>query len=49
MGTLAKGLIAGSAIGIIGLAFAMSDKRTRRTLMKNGERVMDKAHKFIEH
>jgi len=41
MGTFAKGLIAGGAIGALGLAVAMTDKRTRRKFIRDGRRAIN--------
>ncbi|MCL2397669.1 MAG: YtxH domain-containing protein [Defluviitaleaceae bacterium] len=49
MGRFASGLIAGGALGAIGLAIAMSDKRTRKRMLKDGRKAMHKANNFIHH
>ena len=49
MGKFTSGFIAGSALGVIGLAIAMSDKRTRKMMLKDGKRAMHKANDFIHH
>ena len=49
MGRFTGGLIAGSALGAIGLALAMSDKRTRKRMFKDGKKAMNKANNFIHH
>ena len=43
----ASGFVAGSALGALGLAFAMSDKRTRKRMLKDGRKAMGKANNFI--
>ena len=35
MGRFASGLIAGSALGVIGVVLAASDKRTRKKMLKD--------------
>ena len=47
MGRFARGLIAGGAIGAIGLAYAMSDKRTRRRFLKDGRKAMNRANDYF--
>jgi len=47
MGKFTSGLIAGSAIGAMGLAFAMSDKRTKKRMMRDGKRAMAKVNRFL--
>ena len=49
MGKFTSGLIAGAACGAVGLAFAMSDKRTRRRMLKDGRRAMRRAEDFVHH
>jgi hypothetical protein len=49
MGKFTSGLIAGGALGAIGLAIAMSDKRTRKRMLKDGRKAMNKANNFIHH
>lgn len=44
-----SGLIAGSVIGAIGLSYAMSDKRTRRRIARDGRKVMNKANDMIDN
>ena len=44
MGKFTSGLIAGGAIGAIGLAVALSDKRTRKRMLRDGKRVMNRMH-----
>ena len=44
MGKFTTGLIAGGAIGAIGLAVALSDKRTRRKMLKDSKRVINRMH-----
>jgi hypothetical protein len=43
------GLIAGSVIGMVGLTYAMSDKKTRRRMMKDGRRAMHKTNGLIDN
>jgi len=49
MGRFTSGLIAGGALGAIGLAVALSDKRTRKRMVKDGRKAMNKANNFIHH
>lgn len=42
------GLIAGSVIGAIGLTCALSDRKTRRKIMRNGKHMMHKAENMID-
>jgi hypothetical protein len=43
------GLIAGSVIGVVGLTYAMSDKKTRRRMMRDGRRMMHKTNGMIDN
>jgi len=43
---LAAGLIAGSIIGAAGVTWALSDQRTRRSLMRSGSKVMQATGDF---
>lgn len=47
MRAFTRGLVAGSAIGLMGLAFAMSDKRTRRRMAKDGRRAINRASDYF--
>jgi hypothetical protein len=47
MGRFTGGFIAGSALGAMGLAIALSDKRTRKRMVKDGKRAMQKANSFL--
>ena len=47
MGKFSSGLVAGSAIGALGLIIALSDKRTKRRMLKDGKRVVGKVNKFF--
>lgn len=47
MGKFTSGLIAGSALGAVGLAIAMSDKRTRRRMLRDGRKAVAKANSFL--
>jgi len=49
MGKFTSGLIAGSAIGAMGLAFAMSDKRTKRRMMRDGRRAIARANSLLRN
>ena len=49
MGKFASGLIAGGALGAIGLALALSDKRTRKRMLRDGKKAIGKANDFIHH
>ena len=47
MGKFASGLIAGGALGVIGLAIAVSDKRTRKKMLRDGRKALHKANDFM--
>lgn len=47
MEKLAKGMIIGTLVGAAGLTYAMSDKRTRKRMMRDGRRIMDKAEDMV--
>jgi len=47
MGKFSNGLVAGAAIGALGLAIALSDKRTKRKMIKDGRRVVGKVNRFL--
>lgn len=47
MGKFTSGLIAGSALGAVGLAIALSDKRTKKRLLRDGRRAVNKANNFL--
>ncbi|MCL2575554.1 MAG: hypothetical protein FWE33_03885 [Defluviitaleaceae bacterium] len=47
LGKFTSGLIAGSALGAVGLAIAMSDKRTRRRMLRDGRKAVAKANSFL--
>ncbi|MCL2169988.1 MAG: hypothetical protein FWB74_08190 [Defluviitaleaceae bacterium] len=47
MGKFSSGLIAGSAIGALGLAIALSDKRTKRKMLRDGKRVVHRLNRFM--
>ena len=49
MGKFASGLITGGALGAIGLAIAVSDRRTRKKMLKDGRKAMHKANNFMNH
>ena len=49
MGRFTSGLIAGGALGAFGLAIALSDKRTRKRMMRDGRKAMHRANNFIHH
>ena len=49
MNKLATGLIAGTVIGAIGLSYAMQDKKTRRRVMRDGRRAMNKASDVMDN
>ncbi|MDR2166999.1 MAG: YtxH domain-containing protein [Clostridiales bacterium] len=48
MGKFTGGLIAGSALGAMGLAIALSDKRTKRKMMRDGRRAVHRVNKFFQ-
>ena len=47
MGKFSSGLVAGSAIGALGLAIALSDKRTKRKMIKDGRRVVQRVNRLF--
>jgi len=47
MGKFSSGLVAGSAIGALGLAIALSDKRTKRKLLRDSKRAVQRVNKFF--
>jgi len=47
MGKFSSGLVAGSAIGALGLAIALSDKRTKRKMIKDGKRAIHAVNKLF--
>ena len=49
MGKFTGGLVAGSVIGAMGLAIALSDKRTKRKMMRDGKRTVHKVNKFFHN
>lgn len=49
MSRFTNGLIAGSIIGAVGLTYAMSDRRTRKRMMRDGRRAMNKANSMIDN
>ncbi len=42
------GLIAGGLIGILGLSMAMSDRKTRRVIIKDGKAMRHGADKLFD-
>lgn len=49
MSRFTTGLIAGGIVGAVGLSYAMSDKRTRKRMMRDGRKVMNKANNMIDN
>jgi hypothetical protein len=49
MGKFTGGLVAGSAIGALGLAIALSDKRTKRKMLRDGKRAVHKVNRFFHN
>lgn len=49
MRKLTAGLIAGGVLGAIGLGYAMTDKRTKRRILRDTKRAMYKANDLIEN
>ena len=49
MSKFTSGLIAGGIIGAAGLAVAMSDKRNRRQIMREGRKAIRKAGHMVEN
>ncbi|MCD7905372.1 MAG: hypothetical protein LUC97_06135 [Clostridiales bacterium] len=48
MGRFRTGLIAGSILGIIGVSMAMSDRQTRRRVVKDGRIMRKGAGKILD-
>ncbi len=48
MTKFATGLIAGGIIGAVGLTYALSDKKSRQKLIKNGRKMINKADDFMD-
>jgi len=48
LGKFSAGLLAGGALGAIGLVLAISDKKTRKKMLRDGKRTMRKANSFFE-
>ncbi len=48
MGRFRTGLLAGSVLGIIGLSMAMSDRHTRRRMVKDGRIMRRGAEKLFD-
>ena len=49
MNKFTSGLIAGGILGAAGLAVAMSDKRNRRYMMREGRKAIRKAGHMVEN
>lgn len=47
MEKIAKGMMIGALVGAAGLTYAMSDKRTRKRMMRDSRKIMDKAEDFV--
>jgi len=47
MGKFSNGLIAGSAIGALGVVIALSDKRTKRKMIRDGRRAVHKVNRLF--
>jgi len=48
MHRFATGFLAGSIIGAVGLSVALSDRHTRRRIVREGRRAMHKASDAID-
>lgn len=44
-----SGVIAGGLIGALGLGYALSDKKTRKRMIRDGKRVIDKASDAVNN
>lgn len=44
-----SGLLTGSLIGLVGVAWAISDTKTRRRMARQGKRAMHKANEVFEN
>jgi hypothetical protein len=49
LGKFTTGLITGGIIGAVGLGYALSDKRTRKRMVRDSKKAMDKANSVIEN
>ncbi|MDR1537761.1 MAG: hypothetical protein LBU32_07155 [Clostridiales bacterium] len=49
MHKFATGLITGSLIGIAGLAWALSDTKTRKRMARDSKRAVRKANEMIDN
>jgi len=47
MGKFTGGMVAGSIIGAMGLAIALSDRRTKRRMMRDGRRAVHRANRYF--
>lgn len=48
MNKFTTGLITGGLIGAVGLTYALTDKKSRRRMAKDGKRVMNKANHIMD-
>jgi len=48
MDRFTTGLIAGGIIGAVGLTIAMSDRRTRKRIVREGKRVANRAGDMLD-
>jgi urease gamma subunit len=49
MNKFASGLLAGGVLGMAGLAWAMSDGKTRKRMARQGREVVHKANEVMEN
>lgn len=48
MQKFAKGMILGGLVGAAGLTYAMSDRKTRKRIMRDGKKMLNKAEDMAE-
>lgn len=48
MNKFTTGLIAGGLIGAVGLTYALTDKRSRRRMARDGKKMMHKANHLMD-
>lgn len=44
-----SGVIAGGLIGALGLGYALSDRKTRKRMVKDGKKALDKASDAVNN
>ncbi len=48
MQKFAKGMLIGGLVGAAGLTYAMSDRKTRKRIMKDGKKMLGKAEDLAQ-